>query len=443
MGGDIYEVFHMNSTLHESPSVNVLSSTMASQPSPSPANDLQTLLRFLTQDARIPLSTALSKIPSLRSANLTTPSAISKSTLQSLTPIFSGDTKLGKQVLAAAKRVPSSSNPQSRKRPATTSDDPLIGRSHKRSGGKNVQSQSTDLEASLAIPSSTLPIEDLRSITILTNRAPLLLAFAVTVLEHTMPEQPRSSRFSLAQAVVSANSRSKARSIGLAGAGGRKEEEEEMALGEGQPKVRALGREVAVMRRGGYATSDVQGDDGDIKAEEEPEARQATVQGEREEEREGQQDTGKDERPIYWGLDIEALRKTNTNNNTGNQGHHLPIHTPQSAHSYLLKSFSTLAQEVQIKQPSSTGSTTTSTKHKNKTKDLAEEKRQALSHLLTALHHLISSWSSTLSAEELDGKAWSWYVRVRPDVATGEKGWGQKGAVKLGDILDLAQWSGR
>ena len=62
--------------------------------------------------------------------------------------------------------------------------------------------------------------------------------------------------------------------------------------------------------------------------------------------------------------------------------------------------------------------------------------------VLQALDTLFSSWTtaasvppSTMTLSELDKKAWSWYVHVRPDVAQGQAGWGQKGVVNLGDIL--------
>lgn len=80
------------------------------------------------------------------------------------------------------------------------------------------------------------------------NRAPLVLAFAVELLRYTMPEQPPSSRLSLAQAVVSANSRSKAVSLGIQKGPSADEE----GWGEGQPRVKVMGREVAVLKRGGY-----------------------------------------------------------------------------------------------------------------------------------------------------------------------------------------------
>lgn len=105
-----------------------------------------------------------------------------------------------------------------------------------------------EFEASLALPAETADEGTLAGTTLVTNRAPLVLAFAVELLRYTMPEQPPSSRLSLAQAVVSANSRSKALAIGIEQ--GRSADEE--GWGHGQPRVRVMGREVAVLKRSGY-----------------------------------------------------------------------------------------------------------------------------------------------------------------------------------------------
>jgi hypothetical protein len=40
----------------------------------------------------------------------------------------------------------------------------------------------------------------------------------------------------------------------------------------------------------------------------------------------------------------------------------------------------------------------------------------------------------------LDKRAWAWYLRVRPDVQSGAQGWGEKGQVKLSDILALRRY---
>lgn len=103
------------------------------------------------------------------------------------------------------------------------------------------------LEKSLELP-LCMDEERISQTVIETNRAPLVLAFAVELLRHTMPEQPLSSRLSLGQAIVSANSRSKAVSLGL----DKGPSADEEGYGEGQPRVKVMGREIAVLKRGGY-----------------------------------------------------------------------------------------------------------------------------------------------------------------------------------------------
>ena len=44
---------------------------------------------------------------------------------------------------------------------------------------------------------------------------------------------------------------------------------------------------------------------------------------------------------------------------------------------------------------------------------------------------LCQSWAASLSSEELDRRAWAWYVHVRQDVHDGVSSWGQKGPVPL------------
>lgn len=154
---------------------------------------------------------------------------------------------------AHLKRVQTSPN-------ATTGKRPAAGASAGQDLAKRVKYSNDDgylfgptemrpdqLESSLSLPLET-DDERIAETTIQTNRAPLVLAFAVELIRHTMPEQPPSSRLSLAQAVVSANSRSKAVSIGIAKGPSADEE----GFGEGQPRIRVMGREIAVLKRGGY-----------------------------------------------------------------------------------------------------------------------------------------------------------------------------------------------
>lgn len=141
------------------------------------------------------------------------------------------------------------------KRPATGTGSTAQEQASKRarlSGGDGYMLGPTDmtpeeLEASLSLPLDT-DEDRIAETAIQTNRAPLVLAFAVELLRHTMPEQPPSSRLSLAQAVVSANSRSKAVSLGL----DKGPSADEEGWGEGQPRIKVMGREIAVLKRGGY-----------------------------------------------------------------------------------------------------------------------------------------------------------------------------------------------
>lgn len=138
----------------------------------------------------------------------------------------------------AAKRPAAASSSQDPAKRFKSSDGYLLGPS-------DLTPQ--QLEASLALPLDT-DEERIAKAAIQTNRAPLVLAFALELIRHTMPEQPPSSRLSIAQAVVSVNSRSKAVSIGLAKGPSADEE----GLGEGQPRIKVMGREIAVLKRGGY-----------------------------------------------------------------------------------------------------------------------------------------------------------------------------------------------
>ena len=309
----------------------------------------------------------------------------------------------------------------------------------------------------------------------MSNRAPVLLAFAVVLLAYTHPHQPLSSRLSLAQAVVSANSRSKAVSLGLES--GKSAEEE--GWGQGQPAIKIMGREIRVLRRWGYVPEHVeQAASGETEASErgngerpdseyatynvdaseasfalssstlvgdtsEPPSSTSTVakvdqSPQRKQIPQGELQT---ERTVpLWGLDTEALRDSNSRSSLvsrpgphGNTNTNLPIYTPQSARSYLLKSFASAPS----KDSDTTAGAVPSAKKKLSAKEEAQQKEHNLSLLLTALDILFSSWAKVLSREELDRRAWGWYVAVRPDVKTGVKGWGERGAVELREILRL------
>lgn len=161
------------------------------------------------------------------------------------------DTKAAKSLQSACKthlKRPSNkraagdspSNPSSEKRIKTVQ--------HLDSGIEAQQQIANELEHGLALP-IIIDEDEISDASIYTNRAPLMLAFVTELLRHTMPEQPLSSRLSLAQAVVSANSKSKAVSLGLANnAGG------DGSWEEGQPHVKIMGRTLRVLKRGDYAS---------------------------------------------------------------------------------------------------------------------------------------------------------------------------------------------
>ncbi|KAF2761263.1 hypothetical protein EJ05DRAFT_508441 [Pseudovirgaria hyperparasitica] len=375
----------------------------------SSANALQILLRFLSQDAKVPLGTAMSKVKDLQSVHLNSPNEIAKSDIKALQAIFE-DEKLSKQILNAAKRVV-------KKRVASNGDEalhPPVKRRATEAFGEPLTG--AELEESLELPTVCLDEDILKKTVLFANRAPLVLAFAVVLLKYTMPEQPLSSRLSLAQAVVSTNSRTKAVSIGLES--GKSAEEE--GYGEGQPTVTVMGREIRVMKRWGY---EWRRDEVKEKTEDGYEVEtQSTLRSER--------TLTHEDMPALWGIDLEALKKSNEKNPavpktyiTGN----IPIYTAQSARAYLLKSFGTPEKEQQDSKTS---------KKQSSASKMAQKERN-LGYLLGALQLLFESWSKSLSPTELDKRAWSWYVRVRPEVEGGVAGWGSKNTLKLSDILLL------
>ena len=333
---------------------------------------------------------------------------MAKSDVRSLQAIFTEE-KLAKQVLNTAKRV-------TKKRP---SDQTSNASPAKRKKGPSAEDplDPSSIEASLALPESNADEEELRSTTLHTNRAPLVLAFAVTLLKYTMPSQPLSSRLSLAQAVVSVNSRTKAISLGIEKGNSAEEE----GWGQGQPKVRIMGRDIRVMKRWGY----------EWKGKSEEEVVKKEGLDSLDSQTTLKQEDRSEEEPALWGLDLEALRSSNGPVLAGAQGTNgsgLPIYTAQSARAYLLKSFASA---------SSSSSDEISPKKKKSAAALKDDKEKNLAMLLRALDLLYESWSHVLARDELDRRAWAWYVAVRPDVEHGVAGWGGKGEVKLEQILNL------
>lgn len=405
----------------------------------SATTDLQALLRFLSQDAKVPLATALSKVKKLQASNLDSTAKLAQTKPAELQAVFE-DEKLVKQILAAAKRV-------SKKRAAAATaagDDSVLLLPSPKKKKKKLKNDSlfddddddkpltpANLEASLQLPYSTSNASELEKIILQTNRAPLVLAFVVILLKYTMPEQPLSSRLSLAQAYVSVTSRSRAVYLGIES--GKSAEEE--GFGEGQPVVSVAGKQITVLRRWGY----------EWKEEEEEEIEDERKRKKKEFEKGiGVGDGGavaeddssgleasQEESPALWALDLEALKKKSGSSSkqpAGTQaGNHsgLPIYTPQSARAYLLKSFATpeVADGPAAKKLSATAR--------------FAEKETNLGKLLRALDLLYDSWTPSMSPAELDQKTWSWYAKVRPPVEDGVAGWGEKNQLKLADILAL------
>ena len=374
------------------------------------ASQLQALLRFLSQDAKVPLATAMGAVKALQRANLDTPDKIAKAKPDDIKTIFP-DEKMAKQVLAAAKRV-------TKKRAA--GDDRMTSTSPAKKKRKDALfTDDSDItpaeyESSLALPDCDESEEDLAKVVVFTNRAPLALAFVFTLLKYSMPAQPLSSRLSLAQGYIGVTSKARALYLGIET--GRSAEEE--GFGEGQPFVTITGKEVRVLRRWGYEWKE----DGEGKVAEEAKPV----------DEDGDADGRTEEEPPLWALDLEALKKSNTLDSVPALGQtkkggesNLPIHTPQAARAYLLKAFDTPPSDAAA-----------GAKKMSAAARVAEKERN-LGRLLRTLDLLYDSWATVLSPEDLDKRTWGWYVKVRPDVAEGAAGWGGKNTLKLADILAL------
>ncbi|KAI0395513.1 hypothetical protein F5Y17DRAFT_193144 [Xylariaceae sp. FL0594] len=550
----------------------------------SAQQDLQDLIRLMTVGMKIPMKDALSRVKSLQVKNIRSIRQIAECPLSDIQAAIS-DAKAAKVLQNACKArlknpVPSSANKRQ------GSDLAATAKRLKASGDAGYMSGPTvmeppELEASLELPVET-DQDVIANTVLLTNRAPLVLAFALELIRYTMPEQPPSSRLSLAQAVVSANSRSKAVSLGIEK--GLSADDE--GWGHGQPRVRVMGREIAVLKRGGYEWKkenetepaeetpvDVNKPPGASEAPvglasdannegpstrlarawstsqpitskestfvvratnlTEPSHRQSVLQslfaanpslqtathnawayrvkvpthlfnattikeesfddGESgcgafllQNMREmdavdtlvvmtrwyggimlgpdrwrimrsclrdalserlrvtGEQATVKGE--AVWGLDLEAMKsKAGSAGSVASRSYEagivgMPIHRPEAARAYLLKSFATRIEEPdpdngQRSKPSV--SKATPKKKTTTAKSLELEKEENVARLLGAIRLLYESWVGHLSATDLDRRAWSWYVSVRPEVESGPSGWGAKGHLRLSDILAL------
>lgn len=368
--------------------------------------------------------------------------------------------KLAKQLLTAARRVSKKHSSEG----STPLPKELSIKRRKKLPADDKSNDAVLFERSFCIPDAGAPEAELETTVIITNRAPLVLAFAVTLLKYTMPRQPLSSRLSLAQAVVGVNSRRKALSLGLEKGASAEDE----GWGQGQPVVRLMGNTIKVMKRWGYewelcskegevgnfgfkdlqdenigkgniiaddaANNDSKGDDPtsmDFKLQDEkgtqppfkplPHSNLSSAQ-------QTDPSSSSDDTPL-WAIDLEALRSSSTTSSSKSHStssnSNLPIHTPQSAHSYLLKSFKT-----------SSSSAPSSSKRLSKQEEKNQQEKN-LALVLQALDLLYASWAPVLSAQELDRRTWGWYECVRPEVKQGVEGWGQRGEFQLGKVLGL------
>ncbi|KAH9886542.1 hypothetical protein F4778DRAFT_470373 [Xylariomycetidae sp. FL2044] len=228
--------------------------------------DLQELIRLMTVGMKVPMKDALTRVKALQVKNLRSIEQIAASSLPDIESAIS-DKKAARSLHSACKARLKNPNASAAGKRAGAADltNPAKRNKSSQDGGFLSGPEPVaphEYEASLSLPVET-DEEVIASTVLLTNRAPLVLAFAVELLRYTMPEQPPSSRLSLAQAVVSANSRSKAVSIGIEQ--GRSADDE--GWGHGQPRVRVMGREVTVLKRSGYEWKGDEEIQADIKKE--------------------------------------------------------------------------------------------------------------------------------------------------------------------------------
>ncbi|KAH8129044.1 hypothetical protein LI328DRAFT_129074 [Trichoderma asperelloides] len=497
--------------------------------------DLQEMLRMLTA-RKASMMAAMGYIRALQSKNLKSIGQIAEAPSSVIEEAIS-DVKLAKSFHTACKSHGKKGSKRAAEEPASSAGGkkPKL-EMHKRDLDYNSMTPE-ELEGSLTLPLCE-DEEVIKETALVTNRAPLVLAFAVELLRFTMPEQPPSSRLSLAQAVVSANSRSKAISIGIekAPVGG------EAPIPTGQPKVSVLGREIPVLKRGDYTWSEssekkpqTSSADTDKPPSRLPSTASDNVWATSKSlsskgsvfiahaapitspsMRTGLMkilfnkypDLEKTADHVAWAIRtsfggsslvqeasfddgeagcgkfmLELLREANITNTTvvlarwyggvmlGPDRWRLmreclndalstqrriatfsgealwgldaedkkpaistigmAIHRPENARNYLLRSFASASAS----DGGSSGGSGSS--GKKTVAALNDEKQENLGRLLGALRLLFASWAGVLGRGELDRRAWSWYVAVRPDIEAGPSGWGEKGTLKLSKILDL------
>ncbi|KAL0764630.1 hypothetical protein CaCOL14_012931 [Colletotrichum acutatum] len=207
--------------------------------------DLQELLRVITSRKGVTMMAAMGQVKALQTVELRSIQQISDAPLD-LVERGLGDSKSAKALQTACKTHMKRANTKRSGDHLTSPSEKRPKNHHPSDNSEGPAQRVEDMEAALNLPVVT-DEKEIAEASIYTNRAPLMLAFVLELLRHTMPMQPMSSRLSLAQAVVSANSKSKAISIGLA-----KAANEDGSWGEGQPKVHIMGRAIAVLKRGDF-----------------------------------------------------------------------------------------------------------------------------------------------------------------------------------------------
>ncbi|KAB8289716.1 hypothetical protein EYC80_010627 [Monilinia laxa] len=510
--------------------------------------EMQDLLRLFTNGRnKIPILTAMQRVKALQSASINPSiSTLASTPLATLQSALSIDEKAAKSLITACKNAGKTAGKRSASEIDATSKGGGVKRikTFESAYSLPVEQTEEELEKSLELPESVRDEARIEKTAIYTNRAPLVLAWTLQLLKYTIPGQGLSGRLSLAQALVSANSKSKAESLGLKGKG--KDEDE----GKGWPKVKIMGREISVLKRGGYGSpleessgeskkesalvkEEVKEEEGNIAVKDdsnnewtisapttskgstfvarsisisspnqartflqtllkEPNVSDAShnitafrVQGDHgiieDWNDDGESGGGKHILGVLqnndivgvllvvsrwyggvmlgpdrwrimtqvsndalsqrsrvtgsigsgeqlWGLDIEAMKSSSG-------GISMPIHRPEGARRYILNAFALPPEDESGEEK---GRSKKKKKKKKKSANiLTEEKEENLRLLMGALDLLFESWVDHIGRDELDRRAWGWYVQVRPEIESGVAGWGGKGVVKLSEILAL------
>lgn len=378
-------------------------------------SEINALLRFLTQDAKLALPNAMIATKALQAQALTSASLIAASNLANLTPFFAS-TDDAKKVFNASKRV---------SKRAASGDLPSPRKKQRVLKEEHTEPKPDEVEAALALPDPVTDVDRIASTILFTNRAPLLLVFTLVLLQYTMPRQPLSSRLSLAQAQVSQGAKARARDLGIE----KGPIAEEDGWGTGQPVLKVMSKDIRVIRRHGYplvAQDSLKTEDqssyvaaagpSDVK-QSKPSAEAITDTSNLDSGAEVSPDDEQVEEAAVWALDLEALKKANSGvgiSTTSSSGSSLPIYSPQSAKAYIMKAFaiapsqgttSTTVEDIKEELPKP-----------KKAQNEAKRKEDNLGLLLGALELLYQSWADSLESSELSRRAWSWYgtfIRVK------------------------------